>query len=25
LCRKAGIPEVKIGYLLEELKPVPVQ
>jgi len=25
LCRKAGIPEVKIGYLLEEPKPVPVQ
>jgi biopolymer transport protein ExbD len=25
LCRKAGIPEVKIGYLLEEPKPVQVQ
>jgi biopolymer transport protein ExbD len=25
LCRKAGIGEVKIGYLLEEPKPVPVQ
>src|SRR6185503_16018250 len=25
LCRKAGIPEVKIGYLLEEPKPVRVE